>query len=298
MRIGLIDVDGHNFPNLCLMKISAWHKAQGDEVEWYFALGQEYDIVYMSRVFDDQYTQDYQYPINAKKVVKGGTGYGMDNVLPKEIEHIYPDYSIYPEFHEAYGFLTRGCPNNCPFCIVSQKEGRKTIKVADLSEFWNGQKVIKLLDANLLACREHMDLLQQLADSKAYVDFTQGLDARLINEKNVEILSKIKVKMIHFAFDLMKNEKAIVKGLDLYKKATNIDARKAGVYVLTNYNTTHEEDLYRCNVISELGYKPYVMIYNKPTAPQVTRDLQRWCNNRIIYEATNRNFSNYERGMK
>lgn len=295
MNIGLIDVDSHNFPNLCLMKISAWHKSQGDEVEW-CNLFKHYDRVYMSRVFDDTYTEDFLTAVNAEEIIKGGTGYGTDNKLPEEIEHIYPDYSLYPKLtrNTAYGFLTRGCPNNCPFCIVSKKEGRKSIKVADLSEFWNGQKEIKLLDPNLLACKEHEELLRQLIKSKANVDFTQGLDARLITEKNVELLAQVKVKMIHFAFDLMKNEKEIKRGLKLYKETTNISERKTGVYILTNYNTPHEEDLYRIYTVRDLGYMPYVMIFNKTKAPRNTRLLQRWCNNRIIYKATGEKFENYD----
>ena len=295
MKIGLIDVDSHNFPNLCLMKISAWHKQQGHEVEW-CNLFEHYDRVYMSRVFDDTYTDDFETVINADLIIRGGTGYCLDNLLPPDVEHMYPDYSLYPKLtnNEAYGFLTRGCPNNCEFCIVSKKEGRKSLKVADLSEFWNGQKNIKLLDPNILACKEHLDLFQQLVDSKAWVDFTQGIDARLINKCNVEGLSKVKVKMIHFAFDLMKYEKKVIEGLRLYKEATNIDSRKTGVYILTNFNTTHEEDLYRVYKVIELGYKPYIMIYNKDTAPHITRRLQRWCNSRWIFESTGRNFDNYK----
>ena len=178
-EIGLIDVDGHNFPNLALMKISAYHKAKGDNVEWCLPI-KHYDIVYQSKVFDDTYSKDIDYFPMADKIVKGGTGYGLDNNLPYEIEHIYPDYSLYSETNidienTAYGFLTRGCPRACDFCIVAEKEGRKAYKVADLSEFWNGQKYIKLLDPNILACKQHLNLLQQLVDSKAYVDFTQAL---------------------------------------------------------------------------------------------------------------------------
>lgn len=296
MKIGLIDVDSHNFPNLPLMKISAYHKAKGDQVEW-CNLFEHYDRVYMSRVFDDMYTEDFNTVINADEIIKGGTGYDLKNKLPDEIEHIYPDYSLYPELTKgtAFGFLTRGCPNNCPFCIVSEKEGLRSHKVADLSEFWKGQKNIELLDPNILACRQHKELLHQLIESKANVNFNQGLDARFINEKNIDLLKQIKIKMVHFAFDLMKNEKKIVEGLKLYKEATKIDRRKAVVYILTNYNTTYEEDIYRINKCIELGYNPDVRIYNKPTAPKITRDLQRWCNNRFVFESTNRNFENYKR---
>ena len=152
MRVGLCDVDGHNWPNLCLMKISAWHKARGDEVSWWQEDG-HYDVVYKSRVFTDMYSRDNIAVNNAGKVICGGTGYGLQNRLIEEVEHIYPDYGLYPQFEGvAYGFLTRGCPRGCGFCIVSQKEGRQSRRVADLAEFWRGQKEIKLLDANLLAC--------------------------------------------------------------------------------------------------------------------------------------------------
>ena len=213
MKIGLIDVDSHHFPNLCLMKLSAYHKTKGDTVEWWNGF-EKYDIVYKSKVFTEVYTTEENTVIYADKVMEGGTGYDLKNKLPYEIEHCYPDYSLYPKLTKdtAYGFLTRGCPRCCSFCIVSQKEGKQSVKVANLSEFWRGQKTIKLLDPNLLACKDHIELLQQLIDSKAYVDFTQGIDARCINKQNAELLSKIKVKMIHFAFDDMKQEKNIEIG--------------------------------------------------------------------------------------
>ena len=154
-RIGLIDVDGgKTFPNLALMKISAYHKSQGDEVCWYGAFDGWFDKVYMSKVFS--FTPDYDYHINADEVVRGGTGYAISLVdgkevfdkskdvnLPAEIEHCYPDYSLYPELTKdtAFGFLTRGCPRGCDFCIVGHKEGRCSIKVADLHEFWGGKRI-------------------------------------------------------------------------------------------------------------------------------------------------------------
>lgn len=136
-KIGLLDVDSHNFPNLCLMKISAYHKAKGDDVEMLNGF-MHYDRVYASRVFDDTYSQDYPYPIYADEVIKGGTGYGLNNELPDEIEHIMPDYSLYGIKDKAYGFLTRGCPRGCAFCIVGDKEGLKSKQVADIGEFYGG----------------------------------------------------------------------------------------------------------------------------------------------------------------
>lgn len=286
MKIGLIDVDSHHYPNLALMKISAYHKAQGDIVEWWWGFGQ-YDRVYMSKVFDDTYTPDMDEPLNAREIIKGGTGYGLDNRLPEEIEHMCPDYSLYPELTKdtAYGFLTRGCPNACPFCIVSGKEGRVSRKVADLSEWWSGQKNIVLMDPNLLACREHMELLGQLVDSKSLVDINQGLDARLLNQENIRALNQIRIKEVHFAWDLMKNSKAIIRGLNLWKRygKKNRHGKWGTVYVLVNFNTTMAENLYRIYTLDRMGFDPYVMIYDKPHAPQEIRNLQRWCDNKIIF---------------
>ena len=291
MKIGLIDVDSHNFPNLALMKLSAYHKARGDTVEWWNGLT-HYDRVYMSKVFDATYSEDVEFCIQADEVIRGGTGYGLDNKLPEEIEHIMPDYSLYGIKNTAYGFLTRGCPRACPFCIVAEKEGRKSAKVADLTEWWNGQKHIVLLDPNLLACREHLDLLNQLADSCSWVDFTQGLDARLLNEENILALNRIKTKMLHFAWDLMPESHAVLEGLALYKKLGTLDERRTRVYVLVNYNTTMEENLYRVYHLRELGFDPYVMVFDKPNAPKEIKRLQRWVNNKFIWRSCER-FEDY-----
>lgn len=288
MKIGLIDVDGHNFPNLPLMKISAYHKQCGDKVEW-VNLFEHYDRVYMSKVFT--FTPDFEYCINADEIIKGGTGYDLHNKLPTEIENIYPDYSIYPEYNEAYGFLTRGCPRNCDFCIVGTKEGLCSRKVANLDYFWNSQKVIKLLDPNLLACKEHIDLLQQLVDCKAKIDVTQGFDIRLVNSKNIELIKRMKIDCIHFAWDNPKE--------DLFPKfkevagELNLPIRKLKAYVLTNFNTTFEEDLFRIYALRDIGVDPYVMIYDKRNAPKQIRHLQRWCNNKRIFSAE-KNFFNYK----
>lgn len=293
MKIGLIDVDGHHFPNLALMKISAWHKAHGDTVEWCLPLDR-YDIVYQSKVFDDTYSPDIDWVPYADKVVKGGTGYGLDNHLPDEVEHMYPDYSIYPELTDdtAYGFLTRGCPRHCDFCIVGDKEGLKSHKVADLNEFWRGQKNIVLMDPNLLACRDHPDLLRQLADSGAYVDFSQGLDIRMTTPENIALLNRVKVKNIHFAWDRPSDD--LKPFFERYKQyATHkIHGKFGTVYILTNHGSTIEQDLHRIYSVRELGYDPYVMVYDKPHAPQITKDLQRWCNAKFIIGACP-DFGNY-----
>ena len=298
MRIGLIDVDGHNFPNLALMKISAWHKAKGDTVEWCIPLS-TYDIVYQAKVFDEIYSPDIDWIPQADKVIKGGTGYGLDNTLPDEIEHIYPDYSIYPELTQdtAYGFLTRGCPRGCGFCIVAGKEGRLSHKVADLSEFWRGQKFIQILDPNILACRDHLDLLQQLADSKAYVNFNQGLDIRFTTEANIPLLNQIKKKEIHFAWDNPKDD--LLPYFERYKALATkkYNGAYAMVYCLVNYGSTMEENLHRIYTLRDLGYAPYVMVYDKPHAPLEVKKLQRWCNNKFVFKKCPR-FEDYDANKK
>lgn len=313
-KIGLIDVDGHNFPNIPLMKLSAWHKQKGDKVEWYepFAgIIEEYDIVYMSKVFSEEYTKDYEYPVYAKKIIKGGTGYAIDKEngrevydkfkdkeLPEEIEHIYPDYSLYPEQTKdtGYGFLTRGCPYGYEtgtanakahnYCHVSMKEGSCSRKVADLKEFWNGQRNIVLCDPNILACKDHIELLEQLKESKARVDFNQGLDIRLINDRNVEIIKEINLKSIHFAFDRYEDKEIIVDKMKLFKEKTGYDKNKGAVmvYILCNFDTTLEQDIERIQICRSLNFSPYPMIYDKKNAPQIYKKLQRWCNNFIFWK--------------
>lgn len=313
MKIGLIDVDGHNFPNLPLMKLSAYHKSIGDSVEWYNPLiSGHLDKVYMSKVFS--FTQDYPYNVDAEEVVKGGSGYcislidgkevfdsSKDIKLSYEVEHIYPDYSIYydtiPEVkNTAYGFLSRGCPRGCDFCHVKDKEGRRAYKVADLSEFWNGQRNIVLLDPNITACMEWRDLFQQLIDSKATVDFSQGLDIRLMTEEKAEMLKQIKVNNIHFAWDRYEDKDLILPKLKMFKEISKLDHRKLTVYTLTNFDTTIEQDLERIYTLRELGFNPYVMIYDREhtTSKDTIRQIQRWVNNRFVWEKTPR-FEDYKK---
>lgn len=303
MRIGLIDVDGHNFPNLALMRISAYHKARGDIVEWWWSDFVHYDIVYMSKIFSDAYSPDVPAPINADKVVKGGTGYAIhlqdgkevfikeeDKDLPAGIEKMFPDYSIYPQFPYAVSMTSRGCPRGCAFCHVAAKEGRCSIKVANVSDFWCGQDEIKVLDPNITACRDKRDLMQQYVDTKAKIDFTQGLDIRLLNQRDIEDLNKMRIGTLHFAWDnpqddLKSKFQDFAKG---FRRKTNIGT----VYCLTNFNSTLSQDLYRIYTLRDLGYDPFVMVYNKPAAPKEIRRLQRWCNNKIIFKSTTR-FEDY-----
>jgi hypothetical protein len=243
-------------------------------------------------VFTDTYSQDNIYIANAGEVIRGGTGYGPSPDLPDAVEHSRPDYSLYPQFSGiAYGFLTRGCPRACGFCIVSGKEGRRSRQVADLSEFWGGEREIKLLDANLLACPDHERLLLQLAESHALVDFSQGLDIRLTTPDNVALLNKVRTKAVHFAWDDPNTD--LTPYFRRFVEQTNIKSnRRRRVYVLTNFGSTHEQDLYRVDTLRSLGYDPYIMVYERPTAPKITRQFQRWVNNKRIFH-TVEHFEDY-----
>lgn len=300
MRVALIDVDGHNFPSLPLMKLSAHHKRLGDTVEWYDPLTawmKPPDRVYMSKVFT--FTEDYSHPVCGKEIIRGGTGYDYPNggqSLPKEIEHIYPDYSLYPDLCKdtAYGFLTRGCPRGCDFCIVKEKEGQKSHKVADLSEFWNSQKNIVLLDPNMFACPEWKDMSQQLIESNAYIDFSQGCDIRVMTDEKAEYLKKMKIKQIHFAWDRYEDKDMIVPKFRKFKEITGWDKRKMTVYILCGFNSTFEQDLERVYTLRNLGYSPYVMIYDKYKLKKKDplKRLQRWVNSRFAFAACER-FEDY-----
>lgn len=308
MRIGLIDVDGHNFPNLALMKLSAWHKSVGDDVEWYNIFNQ-YDRVYLSKVFSD--TPDYRMVINnASEIIRGGTGYaihgaggehyqsGDDKPLPFEVEHIYPDYGLYGITDTAYGFLSRGCPRGCDFCIVAKKEGRCSVKVADLTEFWNGQKKIVLCDPNILACKDWKDLLWQLIESKAEIDLNQGLDARMLTEEKCEYIERLKIREIHFAWDRYDDKDKILPKLKMFSDVCTKKPHQhnAIVYVLVNHASTIDQDLERIYTLIDMGYWAYVMVYDKAHADRVYHDMQRWCNNRFVFARCPR-FEDYNKNV-
>lgn len=199
MNIGVLAVDS-NYPNLALMKISAWHKARGDNVEWYNPLC-SYDKVYSAKVFS--FTPDYGYYINADQVEKGGTGYDISKVLPVEVDRIVPDYNLYYiDKNLAYGFLTRGCPNHCKWCVVPKKEGNIATYM-DIEEIAvNGRKNIILMDNNILASDYGLQQIEKIISMGVRVDFNQGLDARLVTDDIARLLARVKwIKRIRFGCD-------------------------------------------------------------------------------------------------
>lgn len=244
----------------------------------------------------------------------GGSGYcislvngkevfdkSKDKELPYEIEHIMPDYSLYGIKDTAYGFMSRGCPRGCGFCHVAAKEGKCSKKVADLSEFWNGQKYIQLFDPNTLACPEWKDILQQLIDSKAYVDFNQGVDIRLMTEEKAEMIKQIKVKGIHFAFDRYEDKEIVMPRLTEWTNRVGYkyNRSKTQCYVLCGFKEKKvlDEDLARIYFLRKLGISPYVMLYDKEHIPKghELRKLQRWVNNKIIFWKVE-TFEEYQKG--
>lgn len=214
----------------------------------------------------------------------------LDAPLPEEIEHIYPDYSIYGISDTAYGFITKGCPRNCSFCHVTQMQGCKSEKVADLSEFWSGQKNIVLLDPNITACKDWRQIFQQLIDSKAKVDFSQGLDIRLMTEEKMQMLKQIKtMNGVHFAWDRYEDKNIVLPKLKQFAEITGWNRRKIIVYVLVGdrQRTVTKQDIERIMTLREFAY-PYVMIYDKESLERghELKRLQRWVNNRFIWEST------------
>ena len=209
MKIGLHDCEldympNKSFPNLALMKISAYHKSKGNTVEWFMPLARDsYDLVYSSSVFD--FTPKPTSSYLPENTIYGGTGYGLYGVeydLPKEIDNMFPDYSIYPKCDYAIGFLTRGCINKCTYCIVPKKEGkiRPYAKWQDIVR--TDTKKIHFMDNNVLACEYGIGQLKELAETDYLIDFNQGLDIMLVTEYIVKILSKMKWdKYIRFSCD-------------------------------------------------------------------------------------------------
>lgn len=280
MKIGLIDVDGHNFPNFALMKLSAWHKAHGDEVEWYEPMFTGHcDRVYMSKVFT--FTEDYHYNIDADEIMRGGTGYDIKSKLPQEIEEsTLMDYSIYPQYPFSIQFFSRGCIRNCPFCLVHDKEGWvKPVEPVELNT--NGQW-IEVLDNNFFANPKWRDAVEWIIRSKQKVKL-HGVDIRIMDDEQATALKRMKhYRHPHIAWDLPK--------LDLQPQleslARHIRPSTITCYVLIGFNSTIEQDLNRVRTLKEMRYSPFVQPYrdfeNKKERTWYEADFARWANNRFF----------------
>ena len=283
MKIGLLDIDGHNFPNLALMKISSYHKACGDSVEWvnYF---ERYDKVYKSKVFT--FSPDPQTCIQANEVVKGGTGYNVKSILPTEIDCVNPDYSIYPNFKEAYGFLTRGCIRKCKWCIVPEKEGY--IKpYQDIESILQGRKTAILMDNNILASDFGLQQLEKIAYLKCKVDFNQGLDARLVTDEVAKLLSRISwIRYIRFACDEKSAIEPLIKATEKLNKY-GIKNYKVFVYCLVDNDLKDAES--RVLAIDYIGAVPFAQPFRDFSSnykiPEIQRHFARWVNHRATFKS-------------
>lgn len=299
MNIGLIDVDCHAskkkwgatiYPNIAIGKIARFHKQQGDNVEWAMPFS-KYDIVYKSKIFN--FSPDCDISVHADKIVCGGTGYDVASVLPKEIDCLQPDYSIYPNIpsNTAYGFLTRGCPNKCKWCVVPVKEGKVTpyMDVEDIAI--EGRKNLVLMDNNILAAGDYSMIQLDKIISKGYrIDFNQAMDARFVNEDNAKLLAQIKWidRRIRFGCDTTAQIPVVEKAIDMI----NGYGYKGEYFLYTMLNDDYQECYKRINYWrGRKNIYPYAQPFRDPfnskhTMPQWQRDMARWVNKKMIFKTT------------
>ena len=283
MRIGLIAVDGRNgFPNLALMRLSNWHKRRGDTVEWWTGFT-HYDRVYMSKVFT--FTPDFDTVINAEEIVTGGTGYKDFGSLPPEVEACQPDYTLYPNWKPAIGFLTRGCFRSCDFCIVPRKEGPlhpaaswEEVKRPDSRE-------MILLDNNVLASDYGLDQIDRMSREHVWVDFNQGLDARLITPEIARMLARLHwIRFVRLACDTSEML-PVIRQATAYLKEAGVAQSRLWSYALVR---DVEEALQRVQALREMGVEPFVQPYRdydggEPTEEQ--KAFARWVNRKSLFKS-------------
>ncbi|KKN44929.1 hypothetical protein LCGC14_0688070 [marine sediment metagenome] len=289
MRVLLVKIDG-KMPNLALMKLSAWHKALGDQVGLHI---QSPDRVYISVIFKQNYPQAQGvvnfYPL--ADCFLGGPGLDEPNTLGAilghlEIDDVMPDYGLFGcDF--SMGFSMRGCFRNCPWCIVPRLEGAVRVGTPIEKFHHPDHKKIVLLDNNFFAGPNWRPTLKYIQDQGLKVNFNQGLDIRLMNEEMAGLLADTKcyswsfgTAMLYFAWDRMDIEAQVRKGIEMLLEA-GIHHRRLTVYVLTGFNTTHTEDLYRVMALKEYDIEPYIMVYNDRKDDQFLHHLERWVNGRL-----------------
>lgn len=282
MKIGLIDVDGHHYPNFALMKLAAWHRAHGDEVEWADAMfGTDYDRIYKSKIFT--FTPDDNTPWDCE-VVKGGTGYDIKSRLPEAIERgTEMDYSIYPQYGFSIQFFSRGCIRKCPFCLVNEKEGMiHSVEPVQLNP--NGNH-IEVLDNNFFANPEWRSAIDYLLKTKQKVNL-HGVDIRIMDEEQAYWLNQLPLQRpIHIAWDMPQ--------IDLTDKLCEvlkyIKPHKICCYVLIGFNSTPEQDLYRLRRLKEFKILPFVQPYrdfkNQRVPTQYEKDIARWANRAWLFKS-------------
>lgn len=290
MKIAIHDADAgqsrakNKFPNLALMKISAWHKQKGDTVEWWEPL-ESYDRVYSSKVFDFTPEDPYLPP----DTIKGGTGYGdLKKELPPEIDEMKPDYSIYPECDYAVGFLTRGCPNKCPWCYVPKKEGQ-------IRPYRTWKEVVRedtnklvLMDNNILACQYGVNQLRELAETNYKIDLNQGIDARLVTPEIADALAKINwIRHIRFSCDQKSQIDPVCNAIELLQ-SRGVKPYRIFIYILVRSDIEDAE--YRVERLKRYkGITLYGMPErNEPLGIIPSKEQLRFAR-RYLYSGTFRN---------
>ena len=294
MRIAVHDADMEHlnakrrqktFPNYALMKISAYHKALGDTVEWWLLNG-VYDRVYSSKVFS--FTPEN--PYLPADVIKGGTGYGLFSDLPPEIDNVFPDYSLYPSCDYAIGYITRGCPNHCRWCVVPRKEGA-------IKPYRTWQQLVRpdtdklvLMDNNILACEYGINQLESLIDSGYRIDLNQGMDARLVTGEIAEILSKLKwIKYLRFSCDTTAQIEHIQKTAELLEKR-GVKPYRLFIYLLVTEDLENAE--YRVEQLKKLrGITIYAQAERKLDGTGEPNVLQKEFCRRYVYSGRFRTIS-------
>lgn len=288
MDVCLIDVDS-KIPNLALMKASTYHKQRGDTVKFgYDPLFDNPDLCYASKIFD--YTPEPEYMPDCE-TLKGGTGYDLNaKMLLEDYERIMPDYSLYPQFRYAIGRFTRGCPNKCPWCVVPKMDGNTVRHVADLRDFWRGQKAVRLLDDNIMANQDEFCRDCEQLSRVGVETIWEALDIRCVTPRTAKALASVKTaKSIHFAWDGHSQDEAVPRGIEILKRA-GIKPYRLMFYVLVGFNTSPEYDMHRIMTLHGLGANPFVMPFDKSQPYQ--KHLARWCNNKFIFKSTT--FEDYE----
>jgi len=272
VKVILFDLDLSSqrrpFPNLALMKLSAYHKARGDEVWLNFPLRQA-DITYASCVFTWNQKREVTVPDGA---IIGGAGFDLKAELPPEVEHVMPDYGLYPDVDFSMGFTSRGCIRKCPWCIVPEKEG--AIKPwARLYDFWDRHhRKIVLLDNNILAAPNWRQTMEDLIAEGLEVDFRQGLDIRLLNEENIDYLKRVRVKELRFAFDDIAYEKSLRRGIELLL-GNGLGSRKLSFYFLYGFPAIEQECVERVKILASYNVEVYPMAYKGPDGKEPQRRI-------------------------
>jgi len=291
MQVRLTHIDG-KLPNLALMKLSHWHRAQGDEVTLARTpspsmFEPKYDLVYGSSIFQ----------WSSGKVVKalreafpdaviGGTGTDTVETVEQTLgleEYEHHDYSIYPEYEWSIGFTQRGCRLNCGFCVVPKKEG-KPKSVNSIWDIWREgtPRSVVLLDNDFFGQEQWPDRIAEIKEGGFKVNFNQGINIRMVTPEAAEALAAIRYYNVNFttrrlytAWDNLGQEKVFFKGLDCLA-AAGIPPRHVMVYMLIGYKAgeTMEEILYRFNRLKDAGCLPYPMVYDNSN--RELKHFQKW----------------------